>query len=193
VLTKAQAFLVYRLGLALGLSTRWQEYVKEFGSVIGGGFVWRQLARTLVGLVPWLGIVPKVVVAYSGSFVVGNVVWHWYLTGRHLSTVQLKAVYRQAVEAGKNQATRMVSGLRRPRRKLLHAPRALPERTARYCRLCGQRLALGATVCASCQSPATGARGYPALAIGSLPEEREATRRLKRIRLPAWWPWRRLT
>ena len=44
VLTKTQAFLVYRLGLALGLSTEWRDYVAEFGSVLGGGFLWRQLA-----------------------------------------------------------------------------------------------------------------------------------------------------
>ena len=35
VLTKNQAFLVYRLGLLFGFSTRWQDYVAEFGSVIG--------------------------------------------------------------------------------------------------------------------------------------------------------------
>ena len=37
VLTKAQAFLVYKLGLTLGFSTRWQDYLGEFGSVVGGG------------------------------------------------------------------------------------------------------------------------------------------------------------
>ena len=63
VLTKAQAFLAYKLGLTLGFSTRWHDYVTEFGSVIGGGFLWRQIARQLVGLIPVWGIVPKVAVA----------------------------------------------------------------------------------------------------------------------------------
>ena len=45
VLTKAQAFLTYRLGLLLGFSTAWQDYLAEFGSVIGSGFIWRQLHR----------------------------------------------------------------------------------------------------------------------------------------------------
>mgnify|MGYP001145749764 CR=1 FL=1 len=55
VLTKSQAFLAYKLGLALGFSTRWQDYLAEFGSVIGGGFLWRQLARSLIGLIPGWG------------------------------------------------------------------------------------------------------------------------------------------
>lgn len=169
VLTKAQAFMVYRLGLALGLSTRWQDYIREFGSVIGGGFMWRQLARTLVGFIPWLGIVPKVVVAYSGTFVVGNVIWHWYLTGRHLSGDQLKAVYRQAVETGKGVARELIERLPRKgagsrRERAVHDARqefAQPlltsgaDRQPRYCRFCGQPLPPGAAACAFCQAPVT--------------------------------------
>ncbi len=101
VLTKAQAFLVYKLGLALGFSTRWQDYLGEFGSVVGGGFVWRQMARMLVGLIPVWGIVPKVAVAYSGTYVVGHVVLQWYLTGRHISNQQMRAMYMQALMNGK--------------------------------------------------------------------------------------------
>ena len=52
VITKSQAFLVYKLGLALGYSTRWQDYAAEFGGVLGGGLIWRQVARYLVGLIP---------------------------------------------------------------------------------------------------------------------------------------------
>ncbi len=59
VLTKAQAFLVYKLGLVLGYSTRWQDYIAEFGGVLGSGFVFRQTARSLVGLIPVWGIIPK--------------------------------------------------------------------------------------------------------------------------------------
>ncbi len=104
VLTKSQAFLAYRLGLLLGFSTRWQDYVAEFGSVIGGGFIWRQLARSLVGLIPVWGIVPKVAVSYAGTYVVGNAVLQWYLTGRHLSAGQLRGLYLQAFARGKEFA-----------------------------------------------------------------------------------------
>lgn len=101
VLTKAQAFLVYRLGLALGFSTQWQDYITEFGSVIGGGFLWRQVARSLIGLIPIWGIVPKVAVAYAGTYVVGNVILRWYLTGRHVTGKQIQELYRQAFNQGK--------------------------------------------------------------------------------------------
>jgi uncharacterized protein (DUF697 family) len=117
VLTKAQAFLAYKLGLALGLSTRWQDYVAEFGSVLGGGFLWRQIARSLIGLIPAWGIVPKVAVAYAGTYVVGNVVYHWYLTGRHITTKQMRQLYVQAFARGKNLAQDMAAKLPRPKRK----------------------------------------------------------------------------
>jgi uncharacterized protein (DUF697 family) len=128
VMTKSQAFLVYKLGLALGYSTRWQEYLAEFGSVIGGGFLWRQLARSLVGLIPVWGIVPKVAVSYAGTYAVGNTVLQWYLTGRHLSPMQMGQLYQQAFGRGKEFARRMLSKVRRPR--LSHQkPAELPSIT----------------------------------------------------------------
>jgi uncharacterized protein (DUF697 family) len=189
VLTKAQAFLVYRLGLSLGLTTRWQDYVREFGSVIGGGFMWRQLARTLVGFVPWLGIVPKVGVAYAGTYVVGNVVWHWYLTGRHLSSEQLRAVYRQAAETGKEAAGRLAASLPRRRRKARLLPPPASVRPSVYCRFCGKVLDPGATACSYCHAPVTpviGGGAEQGLALSAEPPTR-------RLRLPALrlrWPWR---
>jgi uncharacterized protein (DUF697 family) len=104
VLTKAQAFLAYKLGLTLGYSTSWHDYLTEFGSVVGGGFVWRQMARQLVGLIPIWGIVPKVAVAYAGTFVVGNTVLQWYLTGRHISKKQIRELYLEAFGRGRRLA-----------------------------------------------------------------------------------------
>jgi uncharacterized protein (DUF697 family) len=108
VLTKAQAFLAYKLGLAFGFSVEWQAYAAEFGSVIGSGFIWRQFARQLVGLIPVWGILPKVGVAYAGTYVVGQAVYHWYLTGRHLTRKQLRALYGQAFARGKQIAQGLI-------------------------------------------------------------------------------------
>jgi uncharacterized protein (DUF697 family) len=132
VLTKSQAFLAYKLGLLLGFSTRWQDYVTEFGSVIGGGFLWRQLARQLIGLIPGWGIIPKVAVTYSGTYVVGNAILGWYLTGRHLSPKQMRALSMQAFAKGKDYARELVERIPRPRlgkRKTgkLPAPEMVPE------------------------------------------------------------------
>lgn len=104
VLTKNQLFLAFKLGLALGYSTHWPDYLAEFGSVLGSGFLWRQVARSLVGLIPVWGIVPKVAVAYAGTYVVGNAILQWYLTGRHLSRAQLRHLYQQALTQGRQVA-----------------------------------------------------------------------------------------
>ncbi len=108
VLTKAQALLVYKLGLLLGLSTDWQAHLGEFGGVIGGGFLWRQLARQLVGLIPLWGIIPKVAVAYAGTYVVGHTILRWYLTGRKISGEQMRELYEQALVQGREMARNLV-------------------------------------------------------------------------------------
>ncbi len=115
ILTKNQAFLAYKLGLLVGFSTRWQDYISEFGSVIGTGFIWRQIARELIGLVPGWGIIPKVAVAYSGTYVVGNAILGWYLTGRNLSPKQMRALYAQAFSQGKEYARKLADRVPRPR------------------------------------------------------------------------------
>ncbi len=129
VLTKAQAMLVYKLGLALGFSTDWQFYVAEFGGVVGSGFLWRQLARSLIGLIPVYGLIPKVAVAYSGTYVVGRVVLSWYLSGRHLPRKELAALSRQAFASGKELAKKLAA--KAPRPKLPRPRLALPGRKSK--------------------------------------------------------------
>jgi uncharacterized protein (DUF697 family) len=147
VLTKAQAFLVYKLGLTLGFSTRWQDYLAEFGSVIGGGFVWRQVARMLVGLIPIWGIVPKVAVAYSGTYVVGHVVLQWYLTGRRITKEQMNGIYKSGLLKGKQTAQHLLSWLPRPRRRKAALP---PTPTLKSCPFCHKPNAADARFCQYC-------------------------------------------
>jgi len=149
VLTKAQAFLVYKLGLTLGLSTRWQDYLGEFGSVIGGGFLWRQLARMLIGLIPIWGIVPKVAVAYSGTYVVGHVVLQLYLTGRKITKQQMRAMYTQALMNGKKIAQGMLSRLPRPRLGWRKKPLP-PALITKICPFCMKPNAPDANFCQYC-------------------------------------------
>ena len=159
VLTKAQAFLVYRLGLAFGFSTDWQDYLSEFGSVVGGGFLWRQMARQLVGLIPVWGIVPKVAVAYAGTYVVGNVILRWYLTGRKVSPQQIRAMYREALAQGKNVARDLVDKFPRPRLGRRN-PKQLPataEAAGQVCPNCGKTSAADAQYCQYCGKPLPGA------------------------------------
>lgn len=155
VLTKSQAFLIYRLGLALGLSERWQDYVAEFGGVLGGGFMWRQLARSLVGLIPAWGIIPKVAIAYSGTYVVGNVILQWYLTGRHLDPKQMRALSAQAFQRGKILARTLVEKTPRPRlnrpgKAALPAPQKKRGRGRPVCSNCGRTNSRAAAFCQYC-------------------------------------------
>lgn len=162
VLSKNQAYLVYKLGLTLGFSPQWGDYLLEFGSVLGGGFFWRQVARTLVGWIPIWGIIPKTAVAYAGTYAIGHAVLYWYLTGRHVTRKQLQMFYRRAYEAGKefarNQFRKLrqrrlrketvllekdksAARLRRVQRKNI-CPRCARKnpRDARYCAYCGFEL-----------------------------------------------------
>jgi uncharacterized protein (DUF697 family) len=157
VLTKAQAMLVYKLGLALGLSPDWQYYITEFSGVIGSGFLWRQVARSLVGLIPAWGIVPKVAVAYSGTYAVGQAVLHWYLTGRHATRRMLGAFSREALSRGKaiGQAFRrrlpgrkrealpageIVSMEASPEARICTQCSTVNDEDARFCKNCGSGL-----------------------------------------------------
>jgi uncharacterized protein (DUF697 family) len=165
VLTKAQAFLVYKLGLAFGYSTRWQDYLGEFGGVLGSGFFWRQLARSLVGLIPFWGILPKTAIAYAGTYVVGNVVLQWYLTGRHLSRKQMSVLYSQALDRGKALASTLLKRLPHPRLPRLGKPKPKPALPAprstraakrqQVCAHCGKTSASDALFCQYCSTPFT--------------------------------------
>jgi len=155
ILTKNQIFLAYKLGLALGMSTQIQSYITTFGGVLGAGFFWRQLAHMLVGLIPAWGIIPKMGVSYAGTYVVGNVVLRWYLTGKHISKGQMRQLYSQAFGRGKQVAANIVSrrkrvksGGKRKGKKALPAPQV-----ERACAQCGKQNAPDASFCQYCGTP----------------------------------------
>jgi uncharacterized protein (DUF697 family) len=114
VLTKNQAIMAYKIALAMGLPADWRETLPQLGAVIGGGFMWRQIARELVGLIPIWGIVPKVAVAYAGTRVTGLAVYHWAATGEKLAPRALKERYRQALDQGRELARRLIARRRKP-------------------------------------------------------------------------------
>ena len=136
ILTKNQLFLVYKLGLALGYSTEWRDYVTEFGGVLGTGFLWRQMARSLIGLIPVFGIIPKVAVAYAGTYAIGEAVLQWYQTGKHISSRQVQQFYHQALGRGKALARNLLERMPRPRLpkssfpSLLRLPRPKRSKTS---------------------------------------------------------------
>lgn len=153
ILTKAQALMGYKLGLALGLPGNWQEHMTAFGGTLGSGFVFRQVARQLVGLIPIWGIIPKVAVAYAGTYVLGQGIMQWYLTGRRVTPTVMRQLYRDALDQGKSMARTLLP--KRPRRqKRLQ----LATRGSRICANCGAANPAEYNYCGNCGSPLKGPR-----------------------------------
>ncbi|MEI7769633.1 MAG: hypothetical protein WCI67_06590 [Chloroflexales bacterium] len=108
VLTKNQAMLVYKLALAHGAPPEFQSRIREVLPVLGGAFAWRQVARTLVGLIPVWGVVPKVAIAYAGTYSTGMVAWRWFASGELISGTRLKEITDEALRIGRERAASLV-------------------------------------------------------------------------------------
>jgi hypothetical protein len=90
----------------------------QLAAVVGTGFVYRQLARTLVGLVPGWGVAPKVAVAFAGTYATGEAIYAWCSTGEKLTGEKLKQVYEAAITRGRSLAGALADKwrARRPKR-----------------------------------------------------------------------------
>jgi uncharacterized protein (DUF697 family) len=113
ILTKNQLVMGYRIALASGLNGEPRRLIPELLAVLGGGLLFRQLARQLVGLVPVLGLVPKVAVAYGGTYAIGRAVASWAAEGRAVSGDTLQRFSREGLERGRELARVLVQSRRR--------------------------------------------------------------------------------
>ena len=84
VLTKNQVLLIFKLAGLYGRDLQLgRQLLVEIAPVVGGAFFWRTTARALVGLLPTpLGLLPKTIVAYTGTYVVGQTARYYYRFGR---------------------------------------------------------------------------------------------------------------
>lgn len=114
VLTKNQVNLVYKLALAAGRPLSPRAVIKEMLGVVGAGFMWRQAARELVGLIPVVGIVPKVAVAYGGTYAVGEAAQTYLIEGKVPGKDQLKNLYREALDRGRALAQSLIQRQQTP-------------------------------------------------------------------------------
>jgi len=117
ILTKNQAIMAYKISLAMGLTGDWKETVPKMTAVVGSAFLWRQMARLLVGLIPAYGVVPKIAVAYAGTYTVGQAIYQWCANGEKLRTENLKSLYLSALKRGRDRAQAVIA-----RRKALRHP-----------------------------------------------------------------------
>lgn len=84
VLTKNQVLLIFKLAGLYGRDIQFgRQLLVEIMPVVGGAFVWRSTARALVGLLPgMLALLPKTLVAYTGTYVVGSTARYYYHYGK---------------------------------------------------------------------------------------------------------------
>jgi uncharacterized protein (DUF697 family) len=152
VLTKNQALMAYKIALAMGLPSDWRETVPKLATVVGGAFLWRQLTRQLIGLIPAYGIIPKVAVSYAGTYAVGQAIYQWCANGEKLKPETFKSLYTEALERGREAARSLVAKRNAKqiepstKRRGLFAPSLV-------CPECGKKAPKGATFCAFCGKP----------------------------------------
>jgi uncharacterized protein (DUF697 family) len=83
VLTKNQVLLTFKLAGLYGRELQFgQQLLIEVAPVVGGAFFWRSTARMLIGMLPTiLSLIPKAVVAYTGTYVVGEMARYYFRFG----------------------------------------------------------------------------------------------------------------
>ena len=128
VLTKNQGLMSYKVALAMGMNADFKQIMPQIAGVIGGGFLFRQVARGLIGLVPGLGIIPKVGIAFAGTYAVGEAVLRWCATGQEVTAAVSRQIYTSALERGKKVAAELLK--RRPRPQA-SAPKPVRRRELR--------------------------------------------------------------
>lgn len=112
VLTKNQLVMAFKLALVSGKEGSPREIIGEVISVLGSGFLFRQIARELVGLIPVVGILPKVAVSYAGTWVIGRTVYLWASEGERVSAERMRRFYDEAIARGQAIAASLVSTMR---------------------------------------------------------------------------------
>ncbi len=123
ILTKNQALLAYKIALAMGQASDFRTIMPQLAAVVGGGFLFRQAARGLIGLAPaGLGILPKIGVAYAGTYVTGEAVRRWCASGERLTPDVIKGIYSAALERGRELARGLIAR-RRDNTAVKAAPR----------------------------------------------------------------------
>ncbi len=129
VLTKNQLMMCYRIALASGRDAEPRALMTEILGVLGGGVLFRQAARGLIGLIPVFGVVPKVAIAYAGTHAIGRAMVLWTVDGRQVTSDLVAKYSRESLDRGRALAERLTrdkSGTR-PQRRLDRLRRYLPS------------------------------------------------------------------
>jgi uncharacterized protein (DUF697 family) len=103
VLTRNQLYMAIKLAAVYGkpLNNRW-DILKDLLPVIGGGFMWRTIAREAAAILPFAaGTVPKVAIAYAGTAATGRAIEAYYRYGVQTTREQLTGYFKNALNTAK--------------------------------------------------------------------------------------------
>ncbi|MDO8672461.1 MAG: hypothetical protein Q7O66_13680 [Dehalococcoidia bacterium] len=117
VLTRNQIVLLLKLAAIHGRDIHDQRSIyKEILPVVGAAFIWRTVARETAALIPGLlGAVPKIVIAYAGTYAVGQAATYYYDKGRKPPTQMIRSFYARAAEQASLRLTSLLpKGSHRP-------------------------------------------------------------------------------
>jgi uncharacterized protein (DUF697 family) len=135
VLTKNQLIMGYKIALASGRNDSPRSMITEILGVIGGGFLFRQVARQLVGLIPVAGLVPKVAIAYAGTYAMGRGLTAWALGGAEVTAESLSRYTAEGLDRGRLLAQQLIdqvkTGIPAPGRSWQRLRGWLPSRAGR--------------------------------------------------------------
>ena len=112
ILTKNQLAMGYRIALAAGRDGEPRAMVTEILGVLGGGLLFRQMARQLVGLIPVAGLLPKVVIAYAGTYAIGRALTAWAMGGVAVSPDSISRYTADGLGRGRLLAQELLASVR---------------------------------------------------------------------------------
>jgi uncharacterized protein (DUF697 family) len=108
VLTKNQLMMCYRIALMAGRDDEPKAMMSEIIGVLGSGVLFRQVARQLVGLIPIAGLLPKVAIAYAGTYAIGRAMVGWTTEGRQITVDTVSSYTREGLVRGRALAEHLV-------------------------------------------------------------------------------------
>lgn len=108
VLTKNQLMMCYRLAFMAGRDDEPKAMMTEIIGVLGSGVLFRQVARQLVGLIPIAGLLPKVAIAYAGTYAIGRAMAAWTTEGRQITVETVSSYTREGLVRGRALAEHLV-------------------------------------------------------------------------------------
>jgi uncharacterized protein (DUF697 family) len=128
VLTTNQVVLVYKMAAIWGADlSNPRALLVEAAPVVGGAFLWRGAARTLIELLPgFAALAPKVGMAYVGTYVVGELANYYYRCGIRPSDARLREIEAEARAALAQAWHRLRPGQPADRPATDGAPRIVP-------------------------------------------------------------------